>query len=245
MIKLQNIHKHFGDTEVLKGIDLDIKQGEIIVIIGSSGTGKSTLLRCVNFLEQADQGTISIDDIKVDAQKHTKAEVLALRRKTGFVFQNYALFAHQTAKQNIAEGLITVRGWKKQQAHEKAQQILDDIGLGDKADSYPAALSGGQQQRVGIGRAMALQPELLLFDEPTSALDPEWVGEVLNLMKKLANQHQTMLVVTHEMQFAREVADRVIFMADGHIVEQGSPQDIFGNPQDPKLKKFLNKVGID
>jgi putative amino-acid transport system ATP-binding protein len=245
MIKLQNIHKQFGDTEVLKGIDLEIKQGEIIVIIGSSGTGKSTLLRCVNFLEQADQGTISIDDIKVDAQKHTKAEVLALRRKTGFVFQNYALFAHQTARQNIAEGLITVRGWKKQQAHEKAQQILDDIGLGDKGESYPAALSGGQQQRVGIGRAMALQPELLLFDEPTSALDPEWVGEVLNLMKKLANQHQTMLVVTHEMQFAREVADRVIFMADGHIVEQGSPQDIFGNPQDPKLKKFLNKVGID
>ncbi|OEF85138.1 amino acid ABC transporter ATP-binding protein [Vibrio splendidus] len=245
MIKLQNIHKQFGDTEVLKGIDLEIKQGEIIVIIGSSGTGKSTLLRCVNFLEQADQGTISIDDIKVDTQKHTKAEVLALRRKTGFVFQNYALFAHQTARQNIAEGLITVRGWKKQQAHEKAQQILDDIGLGDKGDSYPAALSGGQQQRVGIGRAMALQPELLLFDEPTSALDPEWVGEVLNLMKKLANQHQTMLVVTHEMQFAREVADRVIFMADGHIVEQGSPQDIFGNPQDPNLKKFLNKVGID
>lgn len=245
MIKLQNIHKQFGDTEVLKGIDLEIKQGEIIVIIGSSGTGKSTLLRCVNFLEQADQGTISIDDIKVDTQKHTKAEVLALRRKTGFVFQNYALFAHQTARQNIAEGLITVRGWKKQQAHEKAQQILDDIGLGEKTDSYPAALSGGQQQRVGIGRAMALQPELLLFDEPTSALDPEWVGEVLNLMKKLANQHQTMLVVTHEMQFAREVADRVIFMADGHIVEQGSPQGIFGNPQDPKLKKFLNKVGIE
>ncbi|UQV21675.1 amino acid ABC transporter ATP-binding protein [Vibrio sp. J383] len=245
MIKLQNIHKQFGDTEVLKGIDLEIKQGEIIVIIGSSGTGKSTLLRCVNFLEQADQGTISIDDIKVDTQKYTKAEVLALRRKTGFVFQNYALFAHQTARQNIAEGLITVRGWKKQQAHEKAQQILDDIGLGEKTDSYPAALSGGQQQRVGIGRAMALQPELLLFDEPTSALDPEWVGEVLNLMKKLANQHQTMLVVTHEMQFAREVADRVIFMADGHIVEQGSPQDIFGNPQDPKLKKFLNKVGIE
>jgi len=245
MIKLKNIHKQFGETEVLKGIDLEIRQGEIVVVIGSSGTGKSTLLRCVNFLEQANQGSISIDDITVDTQKHTKSEVLALRRKTGFVFQNYALFAHQTAKQNIAEGLITVRGWKKAQAHEKAQQILDDIGLGDKADSYPAALSGGQQQRVGIGRAMALQPELLLFDEPTSALDPEWVGEVLNLMKKLANQHQTMLVVTHEMQFAKEVADKVIFMADGHIVEQGSPQDIFGNPQDPKLKKFLNKVGIE
>ncbi|MGR5120123.1 amino acid ABC transporter ATP-binding protein [Vibrio astriarenae] len=243
MIKLNNIHKSFGDTEVLKGVSFDIKQGEIIVIIGSSGTGKSTLLRCVNFLEQADQGSIAIDDIEVDAQQHTKSEVLALRRKTGFVFQNYALFAHMTSRQNIAEGLITVRGWKKDQAHKRAQQILDDIGLGDKGDSYPAALSGGQQQRVGIGRAMALQPELLLFDEPTSALDPEWVGEVLNLMKKLATQHQTMLVVTHEMQFAKEVADRVIFMAEGHIVEQGSPQDIFDNPQDPRLRKFLNQVG--
>ncbi|MDE1329966.1 amino acid ABC transporter ATP-binding protein [Vibrio aestuarianus] len=245
MIKLENIHKRFGEAEVLKGINLSIEQGEIIVIIGSSGTGKSTLLRCVNFLEQADQGKITIDDVTVDSQKPTKAEVLALRRKTGFVFQNYALFAHMTARQNIAEGLITVRGWKKDQALARAQQILDDIGLSDKGDSYPAALSGGQQQRVGIGRAMALQPELLLFDEPTSALDPEWVGEVLALMKKLATQHQTMLVVTHEMQFAKEVADRVIFMANGHIVEQGSPQDIFDNPQDPKLKKFLNQVGID
>ncbi|AYO10876.1 amino acid ABC transporter ATP-binding protein [Vibrio campbellii] len=245
MIKLENIHKRFGETEVLKGIDLDIKQGEIIVIIGSSGTGKSTLLRTVNFLEQADEGRITIDDISVDTQKHTKAEVLALRRRTGFVFQNYALFAHMNACQNIAEGLITVRGWKKEDALKRAQEILDDIGLGDKGESYPAALSGGQQQRVGIGRAMALQPELLLFDEPTSALDPEWVGEVLSLMKKLANQHQTMLVVTHEMQFAKEVADRVIFMAEGNIVEQGSPQDIFDNPQDLRLKKFLNQVGIE
>ncbi|EHP3509062.1 amino acid ABC transporter ATP-binding protein [Vibrio cholerae] len=244
MIKLQNIHKRFGSSEVLKGIDLEIQRGEIVVIIGSSGTGKSTLLRCVNFLEQADQGSIRIDELTVDIQKHTKADVLALRRKTGFVFQNYALFAHLTARQNIAEALITVRGWKKAQAHQRAQQILDDIGLGDKGDSYPAALSGGQQQRVGIGRAMALQPELLLFDEPTSALDPEWVGEVLALMKKLATQHQTMLVVTHEMQFAKEVADRVIFMAEGKIVEQGSPQDIFDHPQDPRLRKFLNQVGI-
>ncbi|MCY9805039.1 amino acid ABC transporter ATP-binding protein [Vibrio scophthalmi] len=242
MIRLNNIHKHFGDTEILKGIDLEINQGEIIVIIGSSGTGKSTLLRCVNFLEQADQGSIQIDDVIVDTAKHSKAEVLALRRKTAFVFQNYALFAHMTARQNIAEGLITVRGWTKKAALEKAQQILDNIGLSDKGDSYPAALSGGQQQRVGIGRAMALQPELLLFDEPTSALDPEWVGEVLQLMKQLATQHQTMLVVTHEMQFAKEVADRVIFMADGHIVEQGSPQELFDNPQDPRLQKFLNQV---
>jgi putative amino-acid transport system ATP-binding protein len=245
MINLTNIHKRFGDSEVLKGIDLSINKGEIIVIIGSSGTGKSTLLRCINFLEQADQGIFNIDDVTVDCQNHTKAEVLALRRKTGFVFQNYALFSHMTARQNIAEGLITVQGWKKSDALARAQQILDDIGLGDKGDSYPSALSGGQQQRVGIGRAMALQPELLLFDEPTSALDPEWVGEVLALMKKLATQHQTMLVVTHEMQFAREVADRVIFMAEGNIVEQGSPQDIFGNPQDPRLKKFLNMVGIE
>ena len=243
MIKLTNIHKRFGDTEVLKGIDLEISQGEIIVIIGSSGTGKSTLLRTVNFLESADQGHITIDDVSVDTEKHSKAEVLALRRKTGFVFQNYALFAHMTAKQNIAEGLVTVRGWKKTDALQRAQEILDDIGLGDKAESYPAALSGGQQQRVGIGRAMALQPELLLFDEPTSALDPEWVGEVLNLMKDLAKKHQTMLVVTHEMQFAKEVADRVIFMAEGHIVEQGSPQDIFNNPQDPRLQRFLRQVG--
>ncbi len=245
MIKLNNIHKRFGESEVLKGIDLEIKQGEIIVIIGSSGTGKSTLLRCVNFLEQADQGTITIDDVSVNSEKHTQAEVLALRRKTGFVFQNYALFAHMTARQNIAEGLVTVRGWKKTDALARAQQILDDIGLSDKGDSYPAALSGGQQQRVGIGRAMALQPELLLFDEPTSALDPEWVGEVLNLMKQLATQHQTMLVVTHEMQFAKEVADRVIFMAEGNIVEQGSPAEIFDNPQDPRLKKFLNQVCVE
>lgn len=243
MIKLNNIHKKFGDTEVLKGIDLEIKKGEIIVIIGSSGTGKSTLLRCVNFLEQADQGSIEIDDVRVNCAKHTKKEVLALRRKTAFVFQNYALFAHLTARQNIAEGLITVRGWKKKDALDKAQQILDNVGLSDKSDHYPAALSGGQQQRVGIGRAMALQPELLLFDEPTSALDPEWVNEVLNVMKQLATQHQTMLVVTHEMQFAKEVADRVIFMAEGHIVEQGSPEELFNNPQDPRLKKFLNQVG--
>ncbi|NAX20183.1 amino acid ABC transporter ATP-binding protein [Vibrio sp. V39_P1S14PM300] len=245
MIKLTNIHKRFDDSEVLKGIDLDIQQGEIIVIIGSSGTGKSTLLRCVNFLEQADEGQITIDDVSVNARQHSKSDVLALRRKTGFVFQNYALFAHLTARQNIAEGLLTVRGWKKDQALTRAQQILDDIGLGDKGDQYPASLSGGQQQRVGIGRAMALQPELLLFDEPTSALDPEWVGEVLALMKRLATQHQTMLVVTHEMQFAREVADRVIFMAEGKIVEQGSPQDIFNNPQDPRLQKFLRQVGAE
>ncbi|WP_194089083.1 amino acid ABC transporter ATP-binding protein [Vibrio hibernica] len=242
MIKIENLHKSFGDTLVLSGIDIEVKKGEIIVIIGSSGTGKSTLLRCVNFLEQADKGIITIGDATVNAEKHTKSDVIALRRKTGFVFQNYALFSHLTARQNIAEGLITVRGWKKAEALKEAQQILDEIGLSDKGDSYPAALSGGQQQRVGIGRAMAFKPELLLFDEPTSALDPEWVGEVLALMKKLAIAHQTMLVVTHEMQFAKEVADRVIYMANGEIVEQGSPNELFNNPQSPQLKKFLNQI---
>lgn len=244
MITISNLHKSFGDTEVLRGVDIEIKKGEIIVIIGSSGTGKSTLLRCVNFLESPEQGVVSIDEVKVNAEKHTKADILALRRKTGFVFQNYALFSHLTARQNIAEGLITVRGWKKSDALEHAQRILNDIGLANKGDSYPAALSGGQQQRVGIGRAMAFEPELLLFDEPTSALDPEWVGEVLELMKKLAKQHQTMLVVTHEMQFAREVADRVIYMANGKIVEQGTPDQIFKDPTNPQLIKFLNQVGI-
>lgn len=249
MIKIQNIHKSFANTQVLKGIDLEIKKGEIIVVIGSSGTGKSTLLRCINFLETADQGVIdiagsSVDCSSVKPNKTNRPDILELRRKTGFVFQNYALFAHLTARQNIAEGLVTVRGWEKAKALAKAQTILESIGLGDKGDSYPAALSGGQQQRVGIGRAMAFEPELLLFDEPTSALDPQWVGEVLALMKRLAQDHQTMLVVTHEMQFAREVADRVIYMADGVIVEQGSAQDIFETPKSEKLKQFLNQVGV-
>ncbi|MGF1763339.1 amino acid ABC transporter ATP-binding protein [Aliivibrio kagoshimensis] len=245
MITINNLHKTFGDSEVLKGIDLQIKKGEIVVVIGSSGTGKSTLLRCINFLETAEQGSIQIGDTAVDSKRASKVDIIALRKKTGFVFQNYALFAHLTAKQNIAEGLITVKKWKKEIAYQRAQQILDDIGLGDKSDSYPSSLSGGQQQRVGIGRAMALEADLLLFDEPTSALDPEWVGEVLQLMKKLAIDHQTMLVVTHEMQFAKEVADRVVYMADGKIIEQGSPEQIFNNPQNPKLKKFLNMVGIN
>ncbi|MGR2768817.1 amino acid ABC transporter ATP-binding protein [Photobacterium ganghwense] len=244
MISIQNLAKRFGDSTIFSGLNLTIEKGEIVVVIGPSGTGKSTLLRCINFLETADEGRVTIDGLSVAAQQANKADVLALRRKTGFVFQNYALFAHLTARQNIAEGLITVKGWHKAEAHQRAQQILDDIGLGDKGDHYPAALSGGQQQRVGIGRAMALEAELLLFDEPTSALDPEWVGEVLNLMQKLATRHQTMLVVTHEMQFAREVADRVIFMADGEFVEQGTPTQIFTNPQDPRLKKFLSQVGI-
>ncbi|MGF1726493.1 amino acid ABC transporter ATP-binding protein [Photobacterium nomapromontoriensis] len=244
MIKIAHLTKRFADSIIFHNLDLTINKGEIVVVIGPSGTGKSTLLRCINALEPADNGQITIDNVTIDSQMASKKEIVALRRKTGFVFQNYALFTHLTARQNIAEGLITVQGWSKHDANQRAQQILDDIGLGDKGDHYPAALSGGQQQRVGIGRAMALDAELLLFDEPTSALDPEWVGEVLSLMKRLARCHQTMLVVTHEMQFAREVADRVIFMADGEFVEQGTPEQIFGHANDPRLKKFLNQVGI-
>ncbi|MCG7624664.1 amino acid ABC transporter ATP-binding protein [Epibacterium sp. Ofav1-8] len=243
MISIKGLTKTFGGTPVLDQIDLDIAAGERVVIIGPSGTGKSTLLRCLNFLDQPDAGQISIADLSVDAARARKADILALRRRTGFVFQNYALFANKTAAENIMEALVTVQRLPRSEAAERARAILAETGLADKADSYPAALSGGQQQRVGIGRAMALNSELMLFDEPTSALDPEWVGEVLDLMRRVAEQKQTMLIVTHEMQFAREIADRILFMHGGKIVEQGPPAQIFDAPQDERLKRFLARVG--
>ena len=242
MIKVANLSKHFGDNVVLRQIDLDIKEGETTVIIGPSGTGKSTLLRCLNFLEQPTSATITIDNLVVDASTATKKQITELRKKTAFVFQNYALFANKTALENITEGLITVRGKSAEVARQEALTILKSIGLTDKKDSYPSALSGGQQQRIGIARAMAAQSKVILFDEPTSALDPEWVGEVLGLMRQLAEQKQTMLIVTHEMQFAKEIADRVIFMDQGQIVEQGSADMIFNNPQDPRTRSFLQRV---
>lgn len=242
MIKIANLVKRFGNATVLDGIDLEIEQGEIIVVIGPSGTGKSTLLRCLNFLERPDAGRLVIGDLDVDVTRASRAEILAARRRTAFVFQNYALFANKTALENIAEGLIVVNRWPKAKAHERAREILQRIGLADKADAYPASLSGGQQQRVGIGRAMAAQAEVILFDEPTSSLDPEWVEEVLGLMKQLARERQTMLVVTHEMGFARDVADRVVFMEGGRIVEQGPPSQLFNAPRDPRTRDFLRKI---
>ncbi|GAD56097.1 amino acid ABC transporter ATP-binding protein [Limimaricola cinnabarinus] len=242
MISVQGLIKRFGGTAVLDGIDLNIAEGERVVVIGPSGTGKSTLLRCLNFLDRPDAGTIRVGDVSVDADRASKRDILALRRATSFVFQNYALFANKTAKENIMEALVTVQGRSQDEAEHRALEVLAETGLAGKADSFPAALSGGQQQRVGIGRAMAIGAQLMLFDEPTSALDPEWVGEVLDLMRRVAEQRQTMLIVTHEMQFAREIADRVVFMEGGRIVEQGPPSEVLDAPRDERLRRFLRRV---
>jgi putative amino-acid transport system ATP-binding protein len=241
-ISISGLNKSFGDTRVLRDISLEIAPGERVVVIGPSGTGKSTLLRTLNFLDRPDSGVLRVGDLTVDAETASRADILALRRRTSFVFQNYALFANKTARENITQALVTVKGLAKAEANARADVILRETGLADKAGSYPSALSGGQQQRVGIGRAMALDADLMLFDEPTSALDPEWVGEVLDLMRKVAEKRQTMLIVTHEMQFAREIADRIIFMSGGQIVEEGTPAQLLESPKDPRTQAFLRRV---
>lgn len=253
MIEVRYVHKFFGDLHVLKGVDLKVEKGEVCVLLGPSGSGKSTLLRCVNGLEQISAGRVFLEgellgmrevEHKGSVQLHalTDKQVAAQRSRIGMVFQRFNLFPHMTALENVMEAPIHVRKIAKDEAKAKALQLLKRVGLEDRVDHYPAQLSGGQQQRVAIARALAMEPELMLFDEPTSALDPELVGEVLAVMKDLAKEGITMIVVTHEIGFAREVADHLVFMDDGKIVEEGAPRDVIGNPQHPRAKDFFEKV---
>lgn len=241
MLYIQNLYKKFDDLVVLEDIDLEVKKGKVVVIVGPSGSGKTTLLRCLNILETPNQGQIQISNVHLDFNYSvSKKEIQMLRRKTGMVFQSHNLFPHMTAIQNVMEGLVTVQKEAKNKARKKAVQLLEKVGLGDKIDFYPYQLSGGQQQRVGIARALAIDPELLLFDEPTSALDPELVGEVLRVMKSLAEDGMTMVVVTHEMNFAKDVADEVVFMDKGKIIEKGDPQQVLVSSTNARTRQFLN-----
>jgi cystine transport system ATP-binding protein len=243
MISIKGLYKQFGQLEVLKGIDLVIEKGKVVVVIGPSGSGKTTMLRCLNVLEPPTKGVISIEGQSLDFSINVpRKQIASFRRLTGMVFQSYNLFPHKTALQNVMEGPIIVKGESKDSARKKAQALLEKVGLGDKMDYFPAQLSGGQQQRVGIARALAMEPEVMLFDEPTSALDPELVGEVLKVMKDLASEGMTMIVVTHEMRFAREAADEVIFMDQGVIVERNKPDEIFTHPKEERTRKFLNMI---
>ena len=239
MLEIRNLRKAFGPLQVLKGIDLDVNKGDVVAILGSSGSGKTTMLRCLNFLERADAGTMDFDGRRIELHRATHGEINALRRRTGFVFQNYNLFANKTALQNVTEGLIIARKMPRRTAEELAHAQLVKVDMDDRADYYPSQLSGGQQQRVAIARAMAADPEILYFDEPTSALDPELTGEVLAVMRQLAREGRTMLVVTHEMDFARHVANRVVFMEQGVIVEQNTAEAFFNDPQQPRTQEFL------
>lgn len=243
MISIQHLQKSFGDNTVLQQIDMNIDKGEVVVIIGPSGSGKTTLLRCLNVLETPNSGVIRIGDETLDfSKKVTKQGIVNLRTQTGMVFQHHNLFPHFTARENVMEGLVTVKKVSKEKAKEKAEYFLRKVGLGDKMDLYPFQLSGGQQQRVGIARALAMEPQVILFDEPTSALDPELVQEVLKVMRELAQEGMTMVIVTHEMRFAHQIANRVIFMDGGVIVEQGTPEEVLVHPKEERTKKFLQML---
>lgn len=247
VVSIKNLHKSFGDVEVLKGIDMDIKKGEVVAILGPSGSGKTTFLRCLNFLETADKGVINIGGQRVDCQekgKEQKKKIINLRRNTAMVFQNYNLFSHRTLIENVMEGLVVVRKMDKSEAYEKSKKMLERVGLGERINYYPHMISGGQKQRASMARALVLNPDVILFDEPTSALDPELIGEVLDTMKQIADEGITMIVVTHEMSFARDVADRVIFMDKGVIVEQGTSKEIFTRPKEERTKKFLSRFMV-
>ena len=239
MIRVSNLHKSFGKNDVLKGINEHIKKGEVVVVIGPSGSGKSTFLRCLNLLEEPTSGKIIFEDNDITDKK---VDINKIREKMGMVFQHFNLFPHKTVLENLTIAPIKGKGISKAQAEKKAMELLDRVGLSNKAKSYPSSLSGGQKQRIAIARALAMEPDVMLFDEPTSALDPEMVGEVLNVMKDLAKEGMTMVVVTHEMGFAKEVGDRIIFMDNGNIVEQGTPEEIFSNPKNPRTIDFLSKV---
>ena len=242
MLEVKELKKSYGDLHVLKGINIQVNKGDVISILGPSGSGKTTFLRCLNFLEPSDDGTLIFDDETYDLKHIHKKQIASLRKKTGFVFQNYNLILNKTALQNVTEGLIVARKMNKKEAIEIGKKALDKVGLLDKADYYPSQLSGGQQQRVGIARAIAYNPEVIYFDEPTSALDPELIGEVLAVMKTLANEGMTMIVVTHELSFAKHVSNKVIFMDGGKVVEEGSPDEFFNHPKTDRAKQFLKSL---
>ncbi len=245
IVNVQNLHKRFGNLEVLKGINLRVAPREVVCLIGRSGSGKSTLLRCINFLEEPNSGVITVAGISVPAGERTSAhrqQIIELRERTGMVFQSFNLFPHKTVLENLIEAPMIVKRMSREQVVPIAEQLLEKVGLSEKRDVYPSRLSGGQQQRVAIARALTMQPEVMLFDEPTSALDPELIGEVLEVMRNLARDGMTMLVVTHEMSFAREVADRVIFVDGGVFVEEGPPAQCLTNPQDERTRRFLDRI---
>ena len=242
MLKVEGIEKTFGQNKVLKGIDLTVNQGDVVALIGPSGTGKTTLLRTINFLERADKGRITVDDVSVDSQTASLREIIQLRRKTAMVFQNYNLFRNKTILENVMEGLTIVQGKSQAEAEAIAREQIEMVGMSDKLSAYPMQLSGGQQQRIGIARAMALNPTVMLLDEPTSSLDPERSAEVLKVLQRVAKTGMTMVIATHEMNFAKYVSNHVVFMENGHIVEQGSPEQIFTNPKEERTRKFVQEL---
>ncbi len=242
MIEVKNLHKSFEGNEVLKGIDFKINEGDVIAILGPSGSGKTTILRCINFLTRADKGSLIFDDKEYDLTTISNKDILNIRKKTGFVFQNYNLFLNKTALENVTEGLLVARKMNKEEAKKKAIAALEKVGMGQKLDYYPSKLSGGQQQRVAIARALAYEPEVIYFDEPTSALDPELINEVLNVMKNLAQSGITMVVVTHEMSFAKNVADRILFVEDGKIIENKDSKSFFESSDNERINRFIKNV---
>ncbi len=242
MLEIKNLQKTFNQNLVLKGIDLTVEKGDVIAIVGPSGSGKTTLLRCINFLEKSDKGSMKFDNQDFDLSTINKKDILKLRQKTGFVFQNFNLFRNKNVLKNVTEGLITVRKIKKEEAEQTAIEVLKKVGMEDKLESYPYQISGGQQQRVAIARALACNPEIIYFDEPTSALDPELIGEVLNVIKQLADEGMTMLIVTHELNFAKNVSNKIIFMEDGKIIESNTTKEFFENPKEERTKEFLKTI---